>query len=1273
MEKKDIITEISAFLQGHNDLKYLVNVETYYHTNYADCIIHHPEREPQLRKITYTPFVYLKNLEKNGIFLFDGDVNKRKEAEKKYEITIDSLSTGKHPRLEEGFTHKVSSTKSYNAILEYLKLGGLDMWKKYELTEFKLIEFPLPLPKFYDDKFHSNIVKLLKKNNKEKNDKKDDKVKEKDNVIEAISLLSKEYFKYTGGVFKKSVIKWSIDLCDFLLKLIKAEYKYKHLFYSIKPDEQFFISTGCRLYKGIEEYDELHKLVFDIETTGLRYHNGRIFQIGIRDNRGFEKILEVKNFDNDKDEKSLIIDFFNVLNHIKPAVIAGYNSEDFDFDFIVGRANILGINLTLIRTTLDNQEYVDQSGNKRFIRTIKKDETKKSTVKLGNTTEKYKATKIWGYSILDILHAVKKTAAVNTEIKNNKLKYICKFEKIAKPNRMYVEGDAIHEIWKEDMVYIINPVNNEYCRVPLQNQKSGEILYELQTLKNTLQPEEFKIKRKEILSELPNDIMSWLQSKQNQYGSYKFIKGGDIVRQYLLDDLWETDRVDNLYNQSSFLLAKIVPTTYSRVCTMGNAAVWNLIMTAWSYENGLAIPSPDKQEKFSGGLARCYKKGYSEDITKIDFKGMYPMNQLHFNIFPTFDITGVIKKLLLYLTTTRNEFKFLASDKSHLPKDERNKYKVRQLPIKILNNSLFGALGSGVAFNWSDNICAARITCTGRIQLRQAITFFMTYGFTPLLAVTDGINFTYPRITKVDINGKCISEIDIPIDEAWKFEVDGKQLIGLEAIVEKFNQSMESEYVGVDLDGVWKSSLNLSRINYANLTNEEIDEKTGKIVPPKIKLTGNTIKSKTMSEYIEDFIDKGLNLILNGKGEEFVEYYNEYLKKIFYKQMPLRKIATKKKYKINVDGYLKRGNDKTGRKKARQAHMELVIQERNNMVIEEYTKLYGNDDVETTLIEKYNKAMHMLPPEPDLDSYLYYVNIGIKKTQGDSAIILDNNGNEIIASKLISAKDLEENPEMTGEYNTDKYVEAFNKRVKTILEGFKSEIKKQILIKNPAKREYFSTEDLKLTNFDGDNYEESLILEEKELEFWNRTGYNPYLIWKGFKLPYDGALEELDEYQEKINILNDKFKENNQNKVVKSVNDTLEKGDFVLVKNYKIYDLYHFNGIYLSCARKDLFSDKDMKEYDFMVAGLSKATFDVKTKFAKIFKDKFNIPNDVKLSTIPKAIEMFEEYYVLELAELKKKKKKKSGEDDAQLMEAIAAASGLEGDNINEENDEDDD
>jgi len=1235
-EIKPIIDEIGSFLQGYGDLNYLVNVETNYYNNKATCIIHEPGKEPQAKTVIYTPFLYLKNLEKNNVELFGGDREHRRQAEANHGITFTELNTGKNPRLEDGFTLKVSSSKSYNSIINFLKEGGIDMWEKYQLMEYSKIEYPVRLPLWYTKEYHTGIVKLLKKKKR----------------LEAIRVLTNEWMKETAVGFLKSSIMWATTLCDHLTKLINNDYKHKHLFYSIKTDEQFFISTGSRLFKGIENYEDLHKVVFDIETSGLKYNRDRIFQIGIRDNRGFEEILEVKKENDDEEEKRIIVSFFNVVNHLKPAVIAGYHSEEFDFPFILGRAvEELGMDISLFRTTLSRMTYVDQNDNQeKYRHKIKRKDN--SSVKFGGSTERYTATQMWGYTILDILHAVKRTSAVNSEIKNNKLKYICKFEKIAKPNRMYVDGDVIHQTWRDDFIHIVNPENNNYEVLPEKFQNDAQKLYHLQKLKDANSPDYLNYKAR-LGAEVDVEIMEWLREKMKTYTkTFKLIKGSDIVRRYLLDDLWETEKVDGLYNQSSFLLAKIVPTTYSRICTMGNAAVWNLIMTTWSYENGIAIPCPDKADKFSGGLARCFLKGYVENITKIDFKSLYPMIQLTNDIFPTFDITGVIKKILMYLTSTRNEFKFLAGDDSPLPKEERNLYKVKQLPIKILNNSLFGALGSGLAFNWSDLLCAARITCIGRIHLRQMITWFMKYGLDPILAVTDGVNFSYPTETAFDINFVPFPDgVMKPIDEAWIYEVNGKTYTGIRALSEKFNtEEMAPPFMGVDMDGVWRSSLTLSRINYANLTNEDVDKKTGKVVPPKIKLTGNTIKSKTMSEYIEDFIDGGLKLILNGKGEEFVEYYNEYLKKIFYKQIPLKKIASKKKYKSTIKEYLNRGKNKNGQAKGKQAHMELIIQERNFAVIREYEKLYGVDD--STLKEKYEKAGHLIPSEPEADTYLYYVNIGTKKGQGDSSLIDDGNGNKILASQLISIEDLEQNPNMTGDYNVPKYVEAFNKRVSTIMEGFSPEVRKTILIKDPAKREYLDAKDLVLKSFPNDDYDEAMVLEEMELRFWNRTGYDPTLIWKGFRLPSENALENLTEYQEKIALLNKKLKENGKTQVVKSVNDRYESGDYVLMKNFSSYDLYYFNGVHLEWRKKLFEEDYTMKEHDFIDVGLSKATIETKNGYVKKFKEQFKIPFETKLSTIPRGVEIFEEFYAMELTAAKKKKKLTDAEE-AEALEDL--------------------
>src|SRR5690606_12595465 len=121
------IVEIQKFLQGKNDeLKYLVNVETDPNDNCATCIIHEPGKDKELIKVPFTPFLYIKNLEKHGYSLFNGNIDKEKIMKNRYGITIEKMKTGGHARLENGFPYKVTSTKCYQAILDFFKEAGLD-------------------------------------------------------------------------------------------------------------------------------------------------------------------------------------------------------------------------------------------------------------------------------------------------------------------------------------------------------------------------------------------------------------------------------------------------------------------------------------------------------------------------------------------------------------------------------------------------------------------------------------------------------------------------------------------------------------------------------------------------------------------------------------------------------------------------------------------------------------------------------------------------------------------------------------------------------------------------------------------------------------------------------------------------------------------------------------------------------------------------------------------------------------------------------------------
>src|SRR5690606_25792649 len=104
-------------------------------------------------------------------------------------------------------------------------------------------------------------------------------------------------------------------------------------------------------------------VTFDIETTALRFQIGREFAIGVRDNRGFEIILEAEKLNDDDAEIKLIQQFFNLIDYLKPAVIMGYNSEMFDFEFLLGRAKLLKMDITKLPMGLKEGSQIRRRAN----------------------------------------------------------------------------------------------------------------------------------------------------------------------------------------------------------------------------------------------------------------------------------------------------------------------------------------------------------------------------------------------------------------------------------------------------------------------------------------------------------------------------------------------------------------------------------------------------------------------------------------------------------------------------------------------------------------------------------------------------------------------------------------------------------------------------------------------------------------------------------------------------------------------------------------------
>jgi hypothetical protein len=407
------------------------------------------------------------------------------------------------------------------------------------------------------------------------------------------------------------------------------------------------------------------------------------------------------------------------------------------------------------------------------------------------------------------------------------------------------------------------------------------------------------------------------------------------------------------------------------------------------------------------------------------------------------------------------------------------------------------------------------ITCTGRQCLRMMIMFFMKKGYKPLVMDTDGVNFETPdTINEHRYVGKGLNEL---VDE-------GKEYEGIEADTAEFNDIFMRNEMGLDIDYTAPSCINVSRKNYIIKLIKKGKE--------KIKLTGNTIKSKKLQQYVVEFLDEGLKMLLNGDGVGFIELYYDYVSKIYNKEIPLSKIANKSRVKQSVEEYKKyiRKVTKAGSFMSRQAHMELVM-------INDYPAGLGET--------------------------IYYVNNGTKKSSGDVQKISkptkkqqdefqQKHGYPMpldyieINCYMIPEKEIQNNPDMTGDYNVSRYLTTFNKRIEPLLCVFKPEIREDILIEDPKDRQYFTKNQCELVSGyplkeDGqDKFDEVMTLSDSEVLFWNRVNRDPFFMY----------------VEDSLSLVDQHWIDHNR-KVVKLQADSIKSNEDEIIENNAHDFAYH--------------------------------------------------------------------------------------------------------------------
>ena len=694
-------------------------------------------------------------------------------------------------------------------------------------------------------------------------------------------------------------------------------------------------------------------------------------------------------------------------------------------------------------------------------------------------------------------------------------------------------------------------------------------------LKST-HPKHYKYLR-EKLGELRDNFNNVGKMFPNiDFNEYKKVTGSEIIKRYLIDDLWETYQLDKIYSQATFEVSKWLPTTYQRAATMGTASIWKQLLTSWSYLNGLAIPEYQKERDFNGGLVGMVSSGYHENIVKIDYSSLYPAKFLTDVDSPKIDISGIFKPFLKYALKTRLKFKALKNEaKAKGDKIMAGVYDKKQLPLKIIINSFYGMLGAPIVSPFADIDSAHHITAGSRQGMRHVIRWFGKRNFKVVYFHTDGANFVIPKgIEDYTYIGKGVKN-----GGNWLTK-SGVEYKGVEAYVAEYNDTFMKDFMGVDIDEYADSCINFAKGNFVSLKSFK-DKKTGEMID-KVDYVGGAIVKKNQSEYIKDFLFgkeyESVKMLLKGDLNGYINAYYDYLGKIINMEIKSNKIASKARVTKDIKTY-------HAESKTRQAHMELAIQHGIDVKVgdwifyinigdqstdsdftvdkttvgsillddtsyEDFVKLFTetfNEDknklkdllytfyesgelimkksrVETEEGNKLQPKMYLLQ---DVENWNGIKFSKKKNKKGEFIEIIREK--EINNSRLINVEELDENVV----YNVKKYVKQFNAAIAPLWVAFEPEIRDKVITDNlDSEREYFLNSELKFSNgkpLKGrekmqDNLEDLLKTEQIEKDLWLLKGYSPFWAFtresfnnKGYFKIKDGNHVEIDknEYDNK--------------------------------------------------------------------------------------------------------------------------------------------------------------
>ncbi len=192
---------------------------------------------------------------------------------------------------------------------------------------------------------------------------------------------------------------------------------------SLPPEEQYLVMSGRTYFKRLA-FDQLQRLQFDLETTGLDPARSRMFMVAVKHPSGAEEVLESRGVD-DAAEADLIRRLVDTITASDPDVIENHNLHGFDLPFLERRARVLRVPLGLGR--LRDLGLRARGARRDSIRYV-----------------------MPGRECIDTLDAVRRYDFAVRELPSHGLKAVARHFGLAGPERELIRGDQVYATWRRD-------------------------------------------------------------------------------------------------------------------------------------------------------------------------------------------------------------------------------------------------------------------------------------------------------------------------------------------------------------------------------------------------------------------------------------------------------------------------------------------------------------------------------------------------------------------------------------------------------------------------------------------------------------------------------------------------------------------------------------------------------------------------------------------------------------------------------------------------------